>query len=487
MKLTLSWHSPTSILLQKPQIKVTRPGFGEVQLTPSNGRASVITSNLIPEDIHVVIQFLPGLAGSSNPVLVINQDFHVTPRPPAVSPTEYRIPDLDNPGNVIVVSGLHPLLRNAVSGDSWQLVVDTRLVDVTSVDGPSFMAAVSKMINPGNASAIRLYAQTDGTLPAFWLVCAPKVCRGAAFSDLLCFFTPSQAALPADIEAQLSRAQRLAELMMRAATFFGQGVHDPNTLPQLPAALKPTRLLDHIEPSSGEAVLSRGWEQALFDSQRHVALVLPVPAGGSHNQAAGPRLPEMLRSVLNLLHAHGVIFSQNVTRAEDSRLALGAHSSGALALFEALGAKPTAYSDLLLFEPVGIQKQLGLIARVPAPVSLGGFSASLCVAPFHALANQPAVAGRVKLLPRGYPGDRPDTASPADIVSRNADTAALLNPRSLGHALTRLPAPWTPKRSPRDERFEVLHQYIVYGGDSGGAAGPASHFLTQALQTSTLR
>jgi hypothetical protein len=98
-------------------------------------------------------------------------------------------------------------------------------------------------------------------------------------------------------------------------------------------------------------------------------------------------------------------------------------------------------------------------------------------------------------VPTGYQ-NAPDRAAIADIVARSSRVDAVRNPRSLAHALATVqnpPESWQPRRSvptptgPADERFEMLHQYIAFGGDDQGTGGPPSHFLTQALTGSSFR
>lgn len=499
MKLTVSWPNPDHVLVRKAAVFAQLDSGPDLPMTVAGGQTTIFTSDVFPQTLRLRIDFVADI--SPNPtVLAIVQEFAV--RPTAATPSRFFVVDADSPTPAVrAIGGLHPLLTSMVGRGSWRIVVNSHLVDVTAavpkvVPLPGMTA---DMVAAANGSRVRVLARTDGVDPTFWITCSPKVCRRAPASDVLGFLTAPQGTPATNLAQQITTGSGPnGGLAARRAVFLGQGL---DALVPGPAATGDRRawFFDHFIAFGADLpnfILAHGWEQAVVDSGRHVVLALPVPAGGSHNEAGGPKLPGFLRDVHAVLQALGDITPPDGSAMDRARLGLGAHSLGADAAFAALRAVPRAFTDVMLIDPVTIGRNTDVFGLTPARLCLIGFSSSLTDTPFRKLAASPGIGPRLRLVPKGYPGDAPDKASIADIVARSPDPAALRNPRSLGHALSTISAPpsaWAPRRrvvttgGPADERFEMLHQYASFGGDNQGSGPAERHFLTQALDGSTFR
>jgi hypothetical protein len=500
MKLTVSWPRFDHFLVRKTGVTTSVGGGADVALAVATGQATFTPAVAPPFTLRLKILVQadhPGLGLT----LLVDQEFEVTAT--AAKPLRWFVVDLDTPAPQALrdVGGLHPLLTSVVAKGSWRVTLDNRTVDVT----PTVPTVVpltgmtADMVDPTAGSSIRLLARTDGVDPQLWTTCTPKACRRAPVSDVLAMLTPQQKSLATDLPGAVTPGSPAnAAMSVRRALFMAPGLH---ALAPAPAAADiRSRFLDHFTPDGAglpNFIVTRGWEPALVASGRHVALAVPVPAGGSHNGAATGALPGFLTDVHRTLQALGDITPPAGATLGKPRFGLGAHSFGGEAAFAALAAKPGAYSDLILIEPMGIGANLGLLARVPAKVCLVGFWDKAVGVPFRTLKATPGAAGRVRLVPKGYPGDAPEKASMATIVGRSANTTELRNPRSLGHAVAPVHTPpdaWVPRivtfpppAKPVSERFAMLHQYCAWGADDEGAGGAEKAFLTQALLGSDLR
>jgi hypothetical protein len=483
VKVRVTWPFSGHRLVGNARVAVTTDD-GTVEPAVSGGQAIVDVGDAVT---FVRVQVALRTTTVAHPVFTLTLDQTYDVVSGRLSPRSFLVP---SPGAATLreVPGTNPLVRTTPLGSTTTVAVRTWLVDVTGLVPSGTPADLG--LNPANVSIPRVLARLDGVVPAFWLTCTSARCRGTSrTNDVLCFLTPPQRAeLPADLDAQLG--PRVGELVERRAVFLGRGSH----------AGTPLRAFDHFEPpASGTTLpfmlLSRGWDQAVIDSDRHVVLVLPVPAEKTHQRAETEDLPALLADVFALLVALGDVAPPPGQSLDRPRLGLAGHSFGGASALNALGASPAAYSDVLLFEPTGVGTALGALQRSRASVCLIGFNDET-VRLRAALA--PKLGSRLRFLPAGYPGDNPAAAPLASILARSPNDVPDANPRSLTHAFKALPSFDESRIEPSigksaTHRYVMLHQYVVWGGDTAGVTTPApggvaeSHFLTQALRGSTLR
>lgn len=499
MMLTLSWPNPNHVLLRKARVS-TKIGAGvELPATVIDGRATIFPSAPTPFTLLLRIELVADI-GANPVVLAIVQEFEVTAT--AARPLRYSVVDVDAAPTapLVPVDGLHPLLTSLVGAGTWTVTVDTRVVDVTSTVPKivPFGGVTTDLVSAANSSSLRVLARTDDLQPRLWLTCTPKRCRGAVATDVLTLFSPHQKSPVIDLEKAVTGGTvENTGLTFKRAVFFGQGL---DVLVPTPVDTDlASRLLDHFTPAGPDIpnfILARGWEQALVDSSRHVVVALPIPTEGKYHDAAGPSLPGMLRDVHRALQALGDITPSAGIRLDPPLLGVGGHSHGATAAFAALAGAPRAYREVVLMDPMTIDKQHALLGRISAQICLVGLDGKLVAVPFRKLKATPGVASRVRLVPQGYPGDAPDLATIRTIVGRSPGLAAGLNPRRLGHALNPINAPpedWIPRihtlasGKKVSERFVMLHHYCAQGADNRGSGDVEAHFLTQALAGSTFR
>jgi hypothetical protein len=502
MQLTVTWPNPDHQLLRKASSGVAVNATGEVPLAVANGRATITITDPFPLDLSLRVEFQADI-GSNPRVLVVLQRLQMA-SDLRVTAQGFSVLDVDNPtGPVVDVPGQHPLLSVFPLPGALRVVVNTRFVEVTTLVPLGVVttsAGTVDLVAKANGSKVRYLAKTDGGDPTFWITCAPKACRKAPATDALCMLTPPKDTKPTDLAKHLTAGTLESDdLVSRRGVFLGQGVDD---LVPPPSSARDHRawFLDHCTSAGAglpNFVLARGWEQALVDSGRHVVLTLPVPANGQHNDAAGPKLPGMLQDLHKVLQALGDITPPTGTTLAKPQLSVGCHSIASADAFKAMATAPAAYSDAFLMEPTVVLANLHVLRASSARICLVGFTRELVGKPLGDLRAMPGVSGRVRIVPKNYPDDRPDKAPIPLIVNRSSDPAALRNPRALKHALGPLIRPPLAEWEPRVltgadgkqifERFEMLHQYAVYGGDDEGTLQPQRHFLTQALLGSSLR
>jgi hypothetical protein len=240
---------------------------------------------------------------------------------------------------------------------------------------------------------------------------------------------------------------------------------------------------DHFAPGTPRpnVVLPRRWEEAVMAAGKHVALVLPVASGGSHNTAGTGELPAQLRQVHAALVAAGDIAAAPGLAPDAPRLGVAAHSLGGQALFAAVKASARdAFSEIWQFEAVGAAAEVPTLARTAgARILYAGYATSTVEQAFAAAKVNTALSGRVSRLPDPAPAVG---ASPAGLASTYPLLAHMLEGIVTPAANWKPPQRKLPDGTHYDERFEVLHQFIVQGSDADG-----SHFLTKALRRSGLR
>jgi hypothetical protein len=482
LKIRASWPFGGNRLVGNARVTVTTDN-GTVEPTVSGSQAVVDVGDAVT---FVRVQVSLGATGVPSPVftLVVDQTYDVVSG--RLSPRSFRVPDITTM-TTRDVPGTNPLVRTTPLGSTTTVRVETQLVDVTGLlaDTPENLG-----INRANLSPTRVLARLDGAVPTFWITCAPARCRGTSrTNDLLCFFTPPQRSPVVDLEGQLV-PPRDAELRNKRAVFLGRAFHSGTTRSGI----------DHFRPPpAGRTlplfVLARGWEQALVDSDRHVALALPVPAEGKHNAAETAMLPAFLADVFALLVASGDVAPPPGESLERPRLALAGHSYGCSAPLRALAASPASFSDVFLFEPEKLGEELEALKRSRVQVCVVGFNGGSVRL---RAAVGAALGSRLRILPKGYPGDSPAAAPLASILARSPNDVADANPRSLTHAFNALPS-FNENFVERligphaTHRYLMLHQYVVWGGDTEGVTTTSpggvaeTHFLAQALRGSTLR
>lgn len=487
MKLSVSWPNATHFLLQNPTVTLEVDGVS-VAATMRPGIADFVVprGSASPPIATLTVSFAPTFTGTATETLRVVQEFELLP--PGLfgfggpRPTSYRVQPAGFAASVTQF-GQHPLLQQISSLGLWFVIINTNAVDVTPVQ-PLLFHLLNKLKRPAPISNVRILARTDGKLPLHWITATPAICTSFANTDILCFLTPPQES-PQDRDDidLLVTASGFAPLAARLAIFLADGVHD-NTFPP--------RGRDHFarahDPIDGfwrnkpipSVVLPRGWESALVASGKHVAMVLPVPSGGTHNGTAMATLPALLSDVYAVLVASGDIAAPDgFATGRRPQLGIAAHSNGGGALFSAVAASPGAFQEIWLFDTNDTARNLPALERATrARVLFAGFDPGRVGAPHAAALKLKSLSGRVRRLP-----DPPlsSTDSPAALAASSS---------KLTHALEGggvvVPAnSWAPgvvvlsTGETFVERFEVLHQQIVEGNDADGL-----HYLTKALRTS---
>ena len=482
MDLLVNWANPTHFLLEKPTVTLDVDG---VSATPAvaTGSASFVvpagTAN--PPIATLTVQFDTTFMGPSTTTLRLQQRFQLLPPGLASSggpqPLEYVVQPPGSPTSV-TQAGCHPLITSIIGAGLWFVVVNTRTVDVTAVQ-PGLCSFLNVLTRPLPVTNVRVLARTDGTSPLHWITATPAACSSFADNDLVCFLTAPQGSPLDSDNTTFYLPPNFAPLGVALGSFLGGGLND---------ATLPPRMRDFFTPGApGNApnvILPRGWEAALAASGKHVALVLPVPAGGSHNSAATAALPKLLRDVHATLSALGDIAAPAGLAVNPPQLGIAAHSNGGGALFAVVDASPKAFGEIWLFEPNGFgpnktQRNLPKLARASgAKVLFAGFDPGRVSSPKAAADRMASLSGRTRRLPDPA---LPDDAAPSALVASSSKLKHALE----GGGMASPTNPWKPGirvlagGKKWNERFEVLHQQIVQGNDADGA-----DYLTKALTSS---
>jgi hypothetical protein len=480
MQFRISWPNHTHFLLAGANVELLLNGAA-VTLTQIAGGAEATLPSAAEQEALLTVEFKPNLTGTPRQVLRIRQRFKLNPasfsvvQPGGAQPSEYLVVPTGS-GTDVAQTGLHPLLHSFSDGmaESWRVKVDTSVVDITDLQ-PLLLGRVLALRTKGRTANLRFLARTDGKLPLHYICATPPECSTAVATDVLCFLTPPQDSGPdLDGDEMLLNPAKIERLAQGAGIFLGTGKHDNKLVP---------RARDHFTPSKPKpnVVLPRRWEEALMDSGKHVSLVLPVPANGSHNTAATGSLPLQLRQVHATLLAIGDIAAPANLAPGAPLLGAAAHSFAGFSLFEALKlSAKEAFREIWMFDALGSTPNVSTVARtVGANVLYAGWSRSYVEETIKAALKIPALASRVRRLPDPAPVPK---ASPAALIASSP---------LLAHMLEEIVTPgkgWEPKVIPQpqgpafDERFEVLHQQIVQGNDADGVL-----FLTKALKGSAFR
>lgn len=487
MDFRVSWPNHEHFLLRGATAELT-VGGAQVPLFPFPGGAEGTIPPITgaPPEAVLVVEFVPGLTPTKAAVLRVEQKFQIEPaslsglRPGGPKPTEYVL--RSSGGGPVAQQGLHPLLRS--HGDTlatwWRARVHTEVVDRTAIQ-PLLTSSLELVPAPGPPAKVRLLARTDGKLPLHYLCATPPASAAAAVTDVLGFFTtPKDTSNDPDTPAALTDKARLIHMTRRTAAFFGT----PQHAPLAPSAIDH---FTHNKPlpngrRTASLVLFRRWEEALKGSGKHVALVLPVPANGSHNSAASGELPQQLRQVHAALASAGDIGAPPGIELGRPRLGVAAHSLGGLSLFKALReSAKDAFKEIWLFEAQGAAANLATIAlTVGANVLYAGYESSNVIAAEKAAKGHPKLAGRI--APQ-LPDKRPKpTATPAELATSSPLFEHMLEGIATPATAWEPPIFELPNHETYNERFRALHQLIIQGKDADG-----DHFLSKALKRSSFR
>ena len=513
MDLSVSWANHTHFLLEKPTVTLDVNGVPATPaVTPGSASFVVPAGTANPPVATLTVQFDTTFTGPSTTFMApstttlrIQQRFQLLPpglggtiAPGGPQPLEYVV---QPPGlaTSVTQAGRHPLITSITGTALWMVVVNTCTVDVTAVQPLlwTFLCDTLKSTRPSPVTNVRLLARTDGISPLHWITATPAACSSFADSDLVCFLTAPQGSppdndttdfyqtkyfLPPAKPGKKPPAMTAADLGVWLGTFLGGGLDDNKF---------PARMRDHFTPATPgkppNVILPRGWEAALAASGNNVALVLPVPAGGTHNSAATAALPKLLGDVHATLRALGNIAAPAGLAVNRPQLGIAAHSNGGGALFAATGASPAAFREIWLFETNATQRNLDKLAQASgAQVLFAGFDPGRVSAPLKAANGMASLHGRTRRLPLPT---LPDDADPSALAASSTKLTHAL----LGGGMA-VPDPtdptgvgviWTPVvrvlagGKKWYERFEVLHQQIVQGNDADGA-----DYLTKALTSS---
>jgi hypothetical protein len=439
----------------------------------------------------LTVQFDTTFMGPSITTLRLQQQFQLLPPGLASSggpqPLEYVVqpPRFATP---VTQGGGHPLITSFTGAGLWWVVVNTRTVDVTAVQPLFLKFRLKQLIRSSPETNVRVLARTDGTSPLHWITATPPACSSFADNDLVCFLTAPQGSLPENDNPTFyltsnfdpKSPQEGALLANNLGKKLGGGQDDNRYKP-------PYR--DFFTPGPpGTApwvVLPRGWEAALAASGKHVALVLPVAAGGQNLSPAATRaLPKLLRDIHATLSALGDIAAPAGLAVHRPQLGIAAHSNGGRALFAAVFASPKAFREIWLFETNGTQKNVPTVARASgAKVLFAGFNPETVSKPKETADEMPSLRGRTRRLPDVvWPNPAlTDDSSPWALAASSSklthalEGGGMANPASTWNPIVRHLAggvKW-------NERREVLHQQIVQGNDADGA-----DYLTKALTSS---
>jgi hypothetical protein len=487
MDLLVKWANPTHFLLEKPTVTLDVDGVSATPaMTTGSARFVVPAGTAIPPIATLTVQFDTTLTGPSTTTLRLQQRFQLLPPGHASSggprPLEYVVqPPLFTTS--VTQAGRHPLITSIKGARLWSVVVNTRTVDVTAVQPLFLDFRLSQLIRSSPVTNVRVLARTDGTSPLHWVTATPPACSSFADSDLVCFLTAPQASPPENGNTTFyltsnfdpKSPQEGALLAIGLGTFLGGGLN---------TATLPPRMRDFFTLfAPGEApnlVLPRGWEAALAASGKHVALLLPIPAGGQNlSPAATAALPKLLRDVHATLSALGDIAAPAGLAVNPPQLGIAAHSNGGGALFAAVFASPKAFREIWLFEAEGTQNNVPTLARASgAKVLFAGFDPGTVSSPKGAADGMASLHGRTRRLPDpALPDDAPPSALAASSLklTHALEAGGMAFPASTWHPVDRVLAGGKKFR----ERFQVLHQQIVQGNDADEA-----DYLTKALTSS---
>jgi hypothetical protein len=482
MDLTVRWRNPTHFLLAGASVELSVDGNAQSG-TVSPGRATFTIAEPWVE-ATLTVRFVPGIGGSTATTLAITQTFTRAPSPIGFGlgpdPTTYVTPAAT--GASSTHTGRNPLVASYENAGQWTVSIDTTIVDLTALQ-PAMFRFLNRAPRVSPSASVRLLARTDGSSPLHYITATPQACASADPTDVLCFLTPPQRA-PKDVDSDelLLPGAAFDAMAGRIAVFLADGQHA--------SPMRDPRSFDHFTPASGpgaapNVVLSRGWERALVESGKHVALVLPAPSeSGFGTIATTGTLPAQLRGVHAALGALGDIAATSPLTSPAPRLGIGGHSNAGDSLFAAVrNSAADAFSEVWMFEAQGTAKHLPDLAKATkAQFLFAGFSAATVGGPFAA-ASAPTspLTGRVRRLPDPAPADN---ASPATLVAASSRLAHALEPLTAPSP----PSAWAPgaftlaNGEHFAERFEVLHQHIVQGNDASG-----EHYLTRALKSSVFR
>lgn len=483
MDLLVSWPNAPHFLLENPTVTLDVNGVSATPaMAPGAASFGVPAGTADPPVATLTVQFDPTFMGSSTTTLRIQQRFQLLPsgifNSGGPQPLEYVV---QPPGfaTSVTQAGRHPLVASITGAGLWFVVVNTRTVDVTAIQPLLLSGWLKGLTRPSPVTNVRVLARTDGTSPLHWITATPAACSSFADSDLVCYLTPPQAS-PQDgdntdfylTSADLNSSP-FANLGRRIGVFLGGGLDDATVSPGWRDFFTP------LTPPPPNVVLPRGWEAALAASGKHVALVLPVPSGGSHNSAATAALPKLLGDVHATLRALGDIAAPAGLAVNRPRLGIAAHSNGGGALFAATGASPAAFREIWLFETNGTQRNLPTVASASgAQVLFAGFDPGRVSSPLAAAAKMASLSGRIRRLPDPA---LPDNAAPSALAASSAKLTHALEGGGMAVPATSWAPVVTvlPGGTTFNERFEVLHQHIVQGNDADGA-----DYLTKALTSS---
>lgn len=478
MNLRVSWANHPHFLLGGARVTLTVDG-ASVPLTMSPGQAegTVPAGTASPPIAVLTVEFQPTFTGTAGTVLRVQQTFEL--RPPSIislppggpQAVQYTVRP---PGATkdVVQSGRHPLLHSLEALGDWRVTIQTAVVDATAVQ-PKLLTLLKALRTTGPKANVRVLTRTDGKLPLRYICATPPSCTSAAATDILCFLSAPQGS-PTDDDTEAAFSHGFAVRGVHIGIFLGNGEHDDSL---------PPRMRDHFSPGTPRpnVVLPRRWEEALMAAGKHVALVLPIASGGSHNTAGSGDLPAQLRQVHAALVATGDIAAPAGSAPAAPQLGVAAHSNGGPALFAAVKASAKdAFSEIWQFEAVSATANVGTVARTAgARILYAGYARSTVEEAFAAAKRNKALAGRVTRLPDPPPAPG---ASPAALAASYPLLTHMLE------GIVKPASKWKPPRiklpngDTYDERFEVLHQFIMQGSDADG-----SHFLTKALKRSGFR
>jgi len=493
MNLSVDWPNAAHFLLQNPTVTLEVDGTPAVAVMRPGGADFVVPKgSASPPVATLTVTFAPTFTGPATQTLSVVQNFALMP--PLVFggggplATTYTVRPKGAAADVTLV-GQHPLVASFSGLGMWRVLIDTSVVDVTTVQPLILKLMLNKLTRPATQANVSVLARTDGKVPRHWVTATPPGSTSFANTDVLCFLTPPQNSpkIPDDTPATFTTARGIAALSVRAGIFLPRGKHDSTLLgverDHFSRARVPT---DAGWPNkeTPNVVLPRGWESALMASGRHVALAMPVPAAGSHNGAGTAALPALLSGIHGALVAIGDIAGPDGSVLNlRPLLGVAAHSNGGPALFTAVAASPQAFREIWLFDTEVSAKNLVTLAKTgTARVLFAGFDSRPVVTAHTTASGMASLKGRIRRLPDP---PLPPKATPAALAASSSILAHALE----GGGLASPASSWTPGEflvvstgQKFRERFEVLHQQIAQGNDADGL-----HYLTKALTGSVFR
>jgi hypothetical protein len=450
---------------------------------PSGGSAEFSLRS--ERDVELRFELKPAIGGQTRTTLALRQQFvnnGATLRARAFD---------DGRGTGQMVLGAHPLValsqQKGAKEATFVVRVDTTFVDVTG----HYFAHHPDML--GNAASwagvlhsqegalpakavLRLLILTTSVAPMLWYALVPGAASKPGPFEALTFFRPVHpdpinADDPAPIvgdpaESRFYRAVRFTLNPSATAADF-----------RLQDAISFDNRRAHPEDRFWPFLPCR-FARVLEASGKRVPVLMPVAHGNSWGAAAGAELPRLMARALHTLGAGGLVDVDPANTAfVRPLLGLMAFSSGGPGMWQALDAAPGEYGEVWSFEAVGTREHLGSLARAAAVgaarAAIVGFQFDDV---FKASAGFPALAGRVRRIPPS------PSRKPADLIQ---------NPELVKAISGYVPDPskWTPSHGsltaldptdrtrtitvamPKDfdERFAVLHQFSVFGGDAAGS------------------